>query len=268
MVLPLKSEARLIWRRMSRQWMGKFPWLHAGRHKNGRWAAGCKWCKHAKLETAFGRYQLCTRSSLHVAKFRKHEGTDSHKKAASAYLEHSTCDDLFSPPDDQWHSLASKIEAGDATLSRTKERWMTWCLSEAMKVIDQKHLEKSNGICLFRDESKNRLAIRFRTVSSDLVEHSGTLGHERHPGTGAAKITMASSNIIARACTRFLARPKGMKPRNPSKVEPFVLRPLLKHTLHSVKAITVDAAADEVLSAEMMRSSELNPMAMTLTPNL
>lgn len=137
---------------------------------------------------------------------------------------------------------------------------MTWCLAEAMKAIDQRRLTKTKSVSLFRDERKGLLAVRFRTVSEDLVVHSGTLGHERCAGTGAANLTQATERIMKRAASRFLNGP-GSKKKGWLKV------PLYRRLRQSVTTITVDSAADEVVSSELMRTA-LTPGQKLLTPNL
>jgi len=98
----------------------------------------------------------------------------------------------------------------------------------------------------------------------NLEVRSGTLGHSRDAGTGAKAITDATCKIFSRFCSRFY----GAREIGSIKQTMFVKKRLRTHLRKSVKVITVDSAADEVLSCEMMRSSALSALKTRATPNL
>ncbi|CAE7237118.1 unnamed protein product [Symbiodinium sp. CCMP2456] len=139
---------------------------------------------------------------------------------------------------------------------------MTWCLAEAVKAIDQEAVAASEAISLYRDERKGRILIRFRAVGKDLQTVAGCLGQERDGGTGSRNLTVATYRIMQRFCTRFIQPPEHSK-------QPAVLkRHLLSHLRSAVTSLSVDAAQDEVVSAELMRAKALNATIQKLTPNL
>ena len=139
---------------------------------------------------------------------------------------------------------------------------MTWCLAEAVKAIDQEAVAASEAISLYRDERKGRILIRFRAVGKDLQTVAGCLGQERDGGTGSRNLTVATYRIMQRFCTRFIQPPEQSK-------QPAVLkRRLLSHLRSTVTSLSVDAAQDEVVLAELMRAKALNASIQKLTPNL
>ena len=77
---------------------------------------------------------------------------------------------------------------GKSTTLTRKELKMAWCLAEGVKVLDQRAIQSASLIALMRDERHGRVAVRFRTVSSDLSVRSGFLGQGRFEGTGAEQL--------------------------------------------------------------------------------
>ena len=154
------------------------------------------------------------------------------------------------------------VEHGHGTCRTLKRAKMTFCLSEGIKSIDQDHVGQSDKISLFRDESKSRLSIRFRTVARNLEVHSGTLGTCKDWGSGAKAICDATTSAMKRFSSRFHGPPG--KP----KVESFVKKSLYNKLRTNIICITVDSAGDEVLASEMMRSAILNNSRSRPTPNL
>ena len=138
---------------------------------------------------------------------------------------------------------------------------MTYTISEAIKSLGQKAVDECHSIALFRDESKSRLALRFRAVSPTLDSFSGFLGQERDPGTGALNVTEATMRVMKRFSSRFDGAPCLKTKKS------FLKRSTYGNLRDKVKVITVDSAADEVLSVEMMRSAKLSGAATRLTPN-
>ena len=258
------------WRRLKDKWEADFPlypgmprlgsWLEA---RSSPWGIGCRACHAAQDKGPYGRYDVTAAGSLQAVNFRKHAGQKKHKAAVKSMLAgvtgaEATGDFCGGAPDasefeEVLNSAAQPLGAGK------KRAHLTWCLAEAMKASDQERLQNAVAVALFRDERKGLISIRFRSVSRDLAVHSGTLGCARDPGTGAASITKATLEVMQRACSRFANAPPECKQK------PRLLQALYTHFRESVVAIAVDAAADEVTSAELMRSSWDGP---ALTPNL
>ncbi|CAE7328984.1 unnamed protein product [Symbiodinium microadriaticum] len=166
---------------------------------------------------------------------------------------------FVAPTEAEFQEQIENILAGKASGLSKKCRKMTWCLAEAVKAIDQEAVAASEAISLYRDERKGRILIRFRAVGKDLQTVAGCLGQERDGGTGSRNLTVATYRIMQRFCTRFIQPPEQSK-------QPAVLkRRLLSHLRSTVTSLSVDAAQDEVVLAELMRAKALNASIQKLT---
>ncbi|CAE8641554.1 unnamed protein product [Polarella glacialis] len=271
------ESAQSKWDRLSAKWLQRFrisptcaeSWLGAAVSEDGVWGVGCKRCKAAGVvNVAFADFKVRTVAGLQAINFKAHENNLHHRTAAAKYGVGSCINDVAginaAPTADEFNVVVDAVNEGKATCSSRKQAKMTWCLSEAIKSIDQRFIGESTAVSLFRDERNGRLAIRFRAVTADLRTHCGTLGQQRDFGTGARNITLASHEVMKRACSRFAGAPDE---QNISST-PFVKKKLLRHLENTAVAITVDSANDELLSAEMMRSPVLSGLQMKVTPNL
>ena len=193
---------------------------------------------------AFPNYDVTTDSALQAVNFLKHEKSPKHKEAVLCYLNNSPDDTIGAPSVQEFQNLADEIRHGHGTMGTLKRAKMTYCLGEAMKSVDQRHVENSDKIGMYRDESKGRLSIRFRTVARSLAQHSGTLGTCKDWGSGAAAMCEATEPCMLRFSTRFHAAPG-----NP-RVKPIVKKHLFNKLRKNVICITVDSAGNEVLSSE------------------
>ena len=72
---------------------------------------------------------------------------------------------------------------------------------------------------------------------------------------------------MVRACKRFDGAPPPSGSARAGR-KPFLKKDLLTHLRKTVVGLTCDAAADEVLSAEIMRNPNLANMRAAITPNL
>ena len=263
------------WTRLGPQWRLAFPidhrfprqgsWLDP-RLVNGVWTLGCKVCAAAGNVGNFPGYQVRTASALQVVNFRKHAASPHHKSAALAYVTNDSAAELghnVAPLAEEFRSLLEAVLKGEATCSSRKETKMTWCVAEAIKIMDQRHLARAASITFFRDERKGRLALRFRSVTQDLDVRSGTAGVARDFGTGARNITLATLATMKRLCSSFHGAPY-------CSMEGALRQPLLDHVRKTVHVMTLDSAADEVLPAEMMRCPALmnNGLQREITPSL
>ena len=91
-------------------------------------------------------------------------------------------------------------------------------------------------------------------VAPDLSCRSGFLGQARQGGTGADNVSLATWDVMKRACYRFLLAPLGKSAFR---------KQLFEQLRHKVVAICADAAADEMASCEILRSEKL-----TLSPDI
>ena len=260
-------EATSKWLRCGEQWQeqclidssqpGLGSWLDFDKDRGG----GCRICAENGGQGRWSHYGCNTPDGLQLCNFVKHARLPGHKQAVATYLGKAVTIVHEAPTDEEYREICKEILAGNATLGTPKKAKMTYTLSEAVKSVGQKAVDDSHSIALFRDESKSRLALRFRTVSPTLDTFSGFLGQERDPGTGALNVTKATKRVMTRFCSRFSGAPY-LKTK---KV--FLKTKTFRNLRHKVKAVTVDAAGDEVLSVEMMRSAKLSGEATRLTPN-
>ncbi|CAE7244095.1 haeIIM [Symbiodinium sp. CCMP2592] len=263
-----QKEAQLKWARLRSKWQqacklpGHGTWLDV---KLAPWGVGCKACKAAGLTGSLAQYGVRTTAGLQMQNFLKHQKSASHKEAVSQFVGGSSSTAVGAPPPQSFQALIDESSAGRPPGCR-KNRQMTFCLAEAAKALDQDFVAKASKVCLFRDERKGRLLLRFRAVDKNLLVRSGTMGLAIQPGTGARNITEATRKIMKRFCTRFAGCPNSS--RKDKKAKPFLKVKLFKHLTESVTCIAVDAAADEVLSSELMRASAWNGSQQKLTPNL
>ena len=263
-----KAETALQkWKRLGPSWRTRFL-IESTQPEHGSWldfdgaGFGCRVCKFTGLTSPFGTYSVNTPQSLQAVNFDKHAKAKNHRAAVAGYLLGAIDEGLGAPSREEYLALISKIEKGQATLGSQKEAQMTWTLAEAMKSLDQEAVAKCATITLFRDESKGRLLLRFRTVSPTLETYAGTAGQARDFGTGSLNIVNATQGIIKRFSSRWQAAPGKVKKDH------FLKPKLYKKFVKSVRIITTDSAADEMLAGEMMRSKVLSCMSTQLTPNL
>ena len=269
--LPMES-ALSKWSRLGNQWQKKFL-IDAGHPCMGSWVdarvdgtsvkVGCKVCSFADvLGGAFAKYEVSTADGLQAVNFKKHQSNPKHKSAVVCFLTNTKDGSIGAPSIQEYDELYNDILKGKATCNTEKRAKMTWTTAEATKAVDQQKCAKSESMALFRDESKGRLAIRFRAVLPDLEVHCGTMGQARGFGSGALQITKATCKVMTRFASRFHGAPGRCK-----KVS-FVKKHLLEKIRQNVVLLTVDSAADEILSGEMMRSSVLSGMHKRATPSL
>ena len=278
------KSAHAKWTRLGPQWRRAFPiscrfpqfssWLDPPLI-NGVFTVGCKVCAAAGNGGPFPQYKVGTMGALQKANFVKHAASQHHKGAALTFLTGGRSSDGLSrplptaigfntaPSAEEFKAVIDAITQLQATCSSRKQAKMTWCIAEAIKIIDQRHLLRAASITLFRDERKGRLALRFRSVTPDLDVRSGTAGIARDYGTGARNITMATLAMMKSLCSSFHGAPY-------CTMEGALRQPLFDHVRKTVRVMTLDSAADEVLSAEMMRCPALlsNTPQMEITPCL
>ena len=279
-----KASVANKWARLGPTWQKRYP-ISTERPELGSWlhfdgnGVGCRCCAVAGVSkrSSFAHYGVNTCAAMQECNLLKHSNNKRHQAAVQAFLSGqghpgAVVGSLTAPPKAEYDKLCDAILKGEATCRNAKECKMTWTVAEAIKSEDQKHFEKTHSVALFRDESRGRLALRFRTVSNKLEEHSGFLGQEVNFGAGAKAVTDATASVMRRACSRFAGAPYAAigadSHSSKSRGKAFIKKPLFKKLRHSVRVLTVDAAADETLSGEMMRSSMLSGMHQRLTPNL
>ena len=246
---PMKT-----WKRLQQKWQRKWPWLTS----NGT-GVGCLICHEAKLRGPFGCFGLKTHSALQAFRFKRHHNSNSHKLAAGC--------SPTTPSSDEFQEALNACATQTFKLSGSHNLKLLYCLHEAMRALDQRTFKPRNPMTLFRDERKGRIAIRFRTCDLDLNVRCGTLGQDRDSGTGAQNLVKATAHVMRRACTRF-AKPPSSLARNYKPRKPKFKSGAYEALRSNIITMVVDAAGDELLASEMMRSADLARSTRTLTPNL
>ena len=160
----------------------------------------------------------------------------------------------------RWHARGGIEGVGGA--NRVKKG--AWCLYEVLREADAAFLlHTAQTIWLARDARKQRLLIRFRAVgfkNGELVSRVGVLGQAKEYGTDAAGIVDATLDIVKAAVTKGQDRPAGLGNALGASVHNANAHGASDSSeadaatvLQKVEALTVDAAADEVLAGELMR---------------
>ena len=211
-----------------------------------------------------------------------------------------------------WAQLAAgrRCRRGIATIgSERRVVKLAGCLYEALREADAHFLLHSDVIWLARDARQSRLLIRFKCAAfqkGEIVVKHGVLGQAKNGGSSAQQILEATKSIVIRACTPTTlatTTPHHGAPSSSSKHwvsggwrgqgeraegegavawdQTFAgadndtaaaAEQSACKIFGKIEAITVDSAADEVLSGELMRGqcqiqlSQAAPSA--LTPNL
>ena len=233
------------------------------------WGIGCKACCSAGCAGGQAQYSVVTEHGLQKINFEKHAKSKGHHEAVRKYLlaavsaaagsTSTTVAPGTSPDQAAFKDVWEGAKKGEP-LNGQKNVSMVFCLAEAMKSIDQKRLAQAAEIGIFRDERKGRILIRYRVVTEDLEIWSGMLGQERDAGTGAQNLTRATEKIAKRFCSRWVGAQS-------DKQKQFLKTGLLRHVLDKITTLTVDSAADELVSGEIMRTA-LTPDQKVLCPNL
>jgi hypothetical protein len=141
---------------------------------------------------------------------------------------------------------------------------MVWCLAEGMRQLDSVFLKKCTSLSMKRDESHNRLSIRFSATEPEHLEsRSGILGLLRGPGTGAHNITESTKEIIKKVATTGSAAPMSQV-----SIEPTVDQEMFDHIRNITRQLVIDSASDETLSGRQMQHGIRLDDQDVLTPNL
>ena len=142
---------------------------------------------------------------------------------------------------------------------------MMWCIYEAMRILERRHLKDSQIIALIRDASKGRLLIRYAaTIPSDLRTLRGLLYQPRigdtMKGDDTDDITLATGEAIKAICTVNGHGPPRLDGDMTTAPCTWVDEELAQHVRDKVIFLTVDAASNEMSSGQQMQR--------TLLPNL
>jgi len=136
-------------------------------------------------------------------------------------------------------------------------------------------LDTAQTIWLARDARKQRLLIRFRAVGfkgGEIVSRVGVLGQYKDFSTDATGIAEATTAIVKASVTDGMDKPAGIKEhlhaRSASQTNAQCALDRAEAILDKVEALTVDAAAAEVLAGDIMRGRSNMENDVVTCPNL
>ena len=228
---------------------GTGSWLYATEDAQ----IGCKTCKFAR---AGSRYALGKVENCGLVNLQKHAASKAHKQSTAIYLKQSDDANAAAPPipdfKEVWDMVVSKGAAASMKGLKNvgggmKIRKMIGCLAIGRKSKYQRFLAHATSITLIRDVADGKMALRFVAVNQKLERMTGLLGIHRMADASSEKLVTATASVLKRFCTTKSGR---------------LLKWLERRIRRYVHCITVDAAADEVLAAEMSR----RPISELLAP--
>jgi len=259
--LPLvPKEVRLEWEALplDKRVLAEGSWAH--------WdgdAVACMACSDTKI-------------APRIADLSRHHMTTRHRAKVMSFLAVETSPSGFplagSPPAKEflqvWDSLCDKNSPRHGVhgvCDARKAARMMWCIAEGMKTLDRKALQKAKVICMMRDERHQRLPIRFRCLDREGRRvRKGLLWQSKKFGAGAVNITIATREAIRKFSTRNFGAPRDWAG---SAVKVKHLASVDANIRESTRALCVDAASDELLSARLMVGSAVDDL-LPVTPNL
>ena len=187
------------------------------------------------------------------------------------------------PPTDHFRLVWDRLRAGahlaagiEGVGKYKKCNKIAWCLYETLRRSDANFLlDTAQTIWLARDARKQRLLIRFRAVGfkgGEIVSRVGVLGQYKDFSTDATGIAEATTAIVKASVTDGMDKPAGIKElphaRSASQTNAHCALDRAKTILDKVEALTVDAAADEVLAGDIMRGRSNMENDVVTCPNL
>ena len=179
---------------------------------------------------------------------KRHEASKAHQAAAQHCAGKAAI--AMAPPHSEFQAALTCMRQGGSArqggVSSDRKSRLRFALSEAFLRRARQQLARARCVALFRDERKGRLLVRYRACLDDLTVVSGVLGLNQAEGSGAGltKVTM----ILEEFATPFHGLPR--KCSAPSSDEPKTVQAALRD---KVSILVSDAAANELLSSEMLR---------------
>ena len=179
---------------------------------------------------------------------------------------------MGAPPSEQLHDVWDNVCKGnrrgnELIGSRMRFNKIAWFPYEALREADAKFLlQTAQTMWLARDARRQRLLIRFRAVgfkNGEIVSRVGVLGQYKEFVTDAAGIAAATEAIVQTAVAIGQDTPRGLHGTAPRASAHALSASCLndanaKAILDKGEALTVDAAADELLAGEIMRGRDGN----------
>jgi hypothetical protein len=152
---------------------------------------------------AFPNYEVTTLGAMQSSNFSKHERSRFHQKAVACFVAGTKDVSINAPPEQAFDAHCDRIQKGEATCGNMKEKYMTWCISEAILSVNQGRVKKAKSVALFRDGRNARLAIGFRAVTCSLDVYNGFLGQEKDYNIYVLKFPINRKAAVTRMYVSF-----------------------------------------------------------------
>ena len=241
--------SRCLFIRNGAKWQQQFKWLIVVRESDGV-RFKCECCSKYGCKTKFGEGKVDTlkRSVLDL-----HDKSPSHNSCWKAWVNSEAAHVAINeaPPPETFMELIKDLQRGVATLAHGRAPKETYALSEAVKADSQDDIANSCMWAMHRDESQGRLTCRYKAVDSKLQCSFGYLGTEVNGAQDAESITNSIDTLMTNFTKRFWGAPD--KPSITARTK----EQLRKGMKRKLAVIAVDSAANEILSAKMMRHPEI-----------
>ncbi|CAK0889058.1 unnamed protein product [Prorocentrum cordatum] len=233
---------------------------------------GCSIC--AELAPAcnkdiFATFSCKTTSQLRPCRLKVHETSDAHVAAVGVLLYSLIGESVpsgvghipenASPSSEQFQALLKWMRDGGAiskgvpavgTYRKCKK--MIFCLAEGNKRMHRAWLKEAVSVNILRDERHSRLLVRFRCADAMANHHIGVMGQPKVTKGTSTNISSATDELFKQFATKNFGAPY----IDPKDANIQYDEDLYNHMRISVHALTVDAASNEVASAENMMSNQ------------
>ena len=210
---------------------------------------GCTYCCLAETGGPWADFSQSP-LALKGHSFRRHEESNTHKKAVVSYKTSEKT--AFGPPREEFQECLTQMSKGGSCRGgkcmSDKTSQMRWCLSEAVLSLGRDRLKVAKAISVMRDERKGRLLLRYRAALADLTVTSGVLGYVYTEGFSDS-IAQATTQSVSDFCTPYLSPPRQFRQKSPTcSVDQSVLVALQDRT----QVLITDAAAPELLASQLL----------------
>jgi hypothetical protein len=244
--------------------IGNDTWLGYEIGTDNHFTFGCKICKQlvdvVDMDVT-ARMGLSKESQVKAYRFTKHAAGPHHIDAVLRLVDPSNdsghVKDKSVPSAGELATLIGWLRKGHAVRDGLpsvgcfrKCKKMVFCIAEGLKRLYRGWLADSCTINLLRDERHSRLLMRFRCGNLEAQRHIGIFGQPRITKSTATNITLVTIEALTRFCTKNVGAP--FIDDLPASFDDA----LFEHIRTTLRAITVDAAGNELASAENMSSPE------------
>ena len=247
----VKGCARCVFIRNREEWQAKLPmgdlgvsWLHGYLDRDdGLFKLKCRACEKTMQTNRFASGVVTTL----FGNLSRHHGCSQHQSALASLGLGPEREEVPAPAAADFHRVAENRFKGTALRhgikglgGQHKTTSMEIALGQAMFEIDRAFLADATSVAIFADARQHMLLLRFRACNDELITRRGLLGY-RSLGTssGASGLHDCIEGMLEEFCTGL---------------DGVLNTALLKHLRASVEMYVADAASDEQLTGQLLRS--------------